>query len=124
MKSDLIKSAKTKLLALGCTTYCTCMRFIADTTTATDLGTNVKSTGKNFLNEITAVYCDSICWLLFIIELLFYFFSKNEKVIGYAQKALVGTVIAYIVLNILNGGPGNVIQNTVDSIQGWMGGVG
>lgn len=124
MCNNFFKSAKAKLLALYCVASTTCMTFLADAKAATDLGTNIESTGKKFLNEITAVYCNSLGWLVLGISLLIYAFAKDDRVVGYAKKAAWGSVIVYIILIILNGGPGNVIQTTVDSVQGWMGGVG
>ncbi|MEE1256245.1 MAG: hypothetical protein UHN47_07005 [Lachnospiraceae bacterium] len=90
----------------------------------TDLGVSLTDTGNNLLNEITAVYCNSVGWLLFAISLAFYAFSKNEKIIGFAKKGIYGSIIVYIILIILNGGPANVIQNTVDTVTSWAGSVG
>ena len=90
----------------------------------TDLGVALTDTGQNFINEITAVYCNSIGWLLLIISLGFYMFSKNDKVIGYAKKGIYGSLLGYVILIILNGGPANVISKTLDTVTSWAGSVG
>lgn len=98
--------------------------FLATVTAQTDLGQNAIDTSQNLLNEITAVYCNSLGWLLLAISLITLTFSKNDKVLGFAKKGLYGSIIVYIILIILNGGPANVIANTVDTVSSWAGSVG
>lgn len=90
----------------------------------TDLGVALTDTGKSLLSEITAVYCNSVGWLILAISLLTLMFSKNEKLLGFAKKGVYGSIIVYIILIILNGGPANVIRNTVDTVTSWAGSVG
>lgn len=87
---------------------------------ATEVGQNLEKTSKHLLNEVASVYCNSIAWLLIAILLLAWFFSKNEKVIAFAQRGLIGAVVAFIVLKILNSSDANVISNTTDTLTNWM----
>ena len=99
--------------------------YLANTPQAqTDLGVSMTETGKSLLNEITAVYCNSLGWLILAISLLTLMFSKNEKLLGFAKKGVYGSIIVYIILIILNGGPANVIQKTVDTVTSWAGSMG
>ena len=87
---------------------------------ATTLGANIQTTGTNILTEIKDVYCNSLCWLLLAINGCIVFFSKNDKLIGFAKKALWGTVIVYIILQLLTSG--DTLKTTFDEISTWMNG--
>lgn len=88
--------------------------------TETDLGNHLNTTAQKVLAEIKSVYCGSVCWLLFGIELLFMFFSKDDRRVAIAKKALIGCIVAYIVLQILVKGSTGTIGTTVTKLSGWI----
>lgn len=89
---------------------------------STSLGTNLVSASTSLLNEVEGVYCGSLCWLIFGIEVLILCISKNDKVIGVTKRAVIGCIVAYIVLKILVVANGGVIGSTVDTVSGWVNG--
>lgn len=82
---------------------------------------NISKTGSNLLTEISTAYCNSICWLLFMIELCVFAFSKDEKKIALAKKCFIGCLIIYIFFKLI-GTDGGVVGSSVDKISDWMGG--
>lgn len=90
--------------------------------TQTDIGSNINTTAGNFLTEFKEVYCGSLCWLLLGIQVAILFFSKNDKLVAFAKRALVGCIVLYAVLQILTKASGGAIGNTVTTISGWAGG--
>lgn len=119
-----VKNPKLKTLMLRAQTASLC--FLASkgmyyaTSAETDLGQNIETTSGKFLNELAAVYCNSLCWLILGVNLCFLFFSKNDKLIGFAKKAVIGCIAVYVILKILTSGDSNTITNTTDSITNWM----
>ena len=112
-----------KVLTCGVTILVSKFCFYADVPTAqTDLGTNIMSFGSNLLNEIAAVYCGSLCWLAFAIEILVLVFSHNDKALGFAKKALIGCIVVFIVLLILCKPDAGVIGLFTKQIGGWASG--
>lgn len=90
--------------------------------TQTDIGTNINTTAGKFLTEFKEVYCGSLCWLLLGIQVAVIFFSKNDKLVAFAKKALIGCIVLYAVLQILTKASGGAIGSTVTTISGWAGG--
>lgn len=83
----------------------------------TELGQGIETGSKKFVNEISAIYCGSIFMLLLIINVFYLALSKNEKGIGIAKKTLIGIVALYVILKLAGG---SKIQNTMDTISGWV----
>lgn len=86
-----------------------------------EITTNISTTASNLITEIRTAYCNSICWLLFLIELGFYLFSKDEKKIAIAKKCFFGCFIFYVILK-LTGNDGGIIGKSADKVSEWMGG--
>jgi len=87
---------------------------------ATGVGDSLNNGAGQLLNEIARVYCGSVAYLLFAVEILMWLLVKNDKVSGLALKALIGSVIAYIVLKILSSAGGGVIGQTMDEVTDWV----
>lgn len=90
------------------------------TGTQTTLGGNLVNAGNNAIQEIAAVYCGSLCWVLAGIDVIVMAFTKNEKLLTAERIALIAIIVAYIVLKILSSGNGGVIGTTADEITGWL----
>ena len=63
--------------------------------------TNLSTTLSNILSNLSHIYCDSLCWLLFGIQVLILIFSKNEKAIEFAKRSLVVCIILFIVFKFI-----------------------
>ena len=87
---------------------------------ATGVGDSLDNGAANLLQEVARVYCGSVAYLLFAVEILVWLLVKNDKVSGMALKALIGCVIAYIVLKILSSAGGGVIGQTMDEVTEWV----
>lgn len=89
---------------------------------ATDLqiSQNIQNTSSNLLTNISNVYCKSVVWLLFLIELCVYAFSKDDKKIALAKKCFIGCLVVYIFFKLI-GTDGGVVGSTADKIAEWMG---
>ena len=87
---------------------------------ATGVGDSINNGALQLLNEIARVYCGSVAYLLFAIEILVWLLVKNDKVSGMALKALIGCVIAYIVLKVISQASGGVIGQTLDEVTEWV----
>lgn len=90
--------------------------------TETQVGTNFNNVAGKLLSEFKSVYCGSLCWLLFGVQVAILFFSKNDKLVAFAKKALFGCIVLYAVLQILVKSDGGAIGNTVNTISNWAGG--
>lgn len=89
--------------------------------TQLEITQNASTTFTNLLSDLSALYCKSLCWLLFLGELLVYVFSKDDKKIALARKCFYGSVIVYIFFKLV-GTDGGVIASTADKVSDWMGG--
>ena len=94
--------------------------FNANSFSATSVGDSLDNGAGQLLQEIARVYCGSVAYLLFAVEILIWLLVKNDKVSGIALKALIGCVIAYIVLKILSAAGGGVIGQTMDEVTDWV----
>lgn len=81
---------------------------------------NLAKTASNVYTAISTAYCNSICWLLFMVELLVFAFSKDEKKIALSKKCFIGCLIAYVLFKII-GTNGGVLSSSLDKISEWMG---
>lgn len=89
---------------------------------ATGVGDSINNGAAQLLNEIARVYCGSVAYLLFAVEILIWLLVKNDKISGMALKALIGCVIAYIVLKVISAASGGVIGQTLDEVTDWVDG--
>ena len=125
MKQSTTNAIKTKctsaVVKLTAIAYSGCS-MLATVNAETDVGKNVTLGGRKLLNEITAVYCNSLGWLLAAINVAILMFSKNDKAVAFAKKALFGVVAVYIVLKILNTANGGIIGSTTDTMTQWISG--
>lgn len=94
-------------------------RFIYAANADIKLIDNIGKTSSNFLKDVSNVYCKSVVWLLFAIELFVFLFSKDEKKIALAKKCAVGCFIFYIVLKLI-GVDGGIIGTSADKLTEWM----
>lgn len=85
-----------------------------------ELANNLSTTSSNLLRNLSNLYCNSLCWLLFTIQAVILLFSKNEKAIGLAKWSLVGCLIVFVLFKLI-GTDGGIIGNTADSISEWIG---
>lgn len=90
--------------------------------TATSLGKNITSTGKKLLNEIAAVYCESLGWLFLGICVIITFVSKNDKLVAWSKRGIIGAIAIYVILKILVVANGGVIGSTADTFTNWLSG--
>lgn len=91
--------------------------FIASNTA---VGQGVENASKNLLDELEAIYCGSLAWLLFAVNLVWLCLTKNEKVMAVLKKTLIGIIVAYIAIKILAKGNNNSLDRTVNSITNWI----
>lgn len=89
---------------------------------ATDLGNNIMATGSKLLNEVATVYCNSLGWLLLAICIIITFVSKNDKLVGWSKRGIVGAIAIYVILKILVAANGGVIGSTADTLTNWLSG--
>lgn len=89
---------------------------------ATDLGNNIMSTGSKLLNEIATVYCNSLGWLLLAICVIITFVSKNDKLVAWSKRGIIGAIAIYVILKILVAANGGVIGSTADTFTNWLSG--
>lgn len=137
MKGDKLMKLKTRIVKVvtenknkiaKCTSVITAFMlstcyFMASSISAeTDLGKNLENTGKKFLNEFAAVYCNSVGWLLLGVNICILLFSKNDKLVGFAKKAAIGVFILYIILKILIATNAGIIGTTANTVTTWVSG--
>ncbi len=89
-------------------------------TTQTTLGGNLETGASNLIQEVEAIYCGSVAWLLLAINVIILAFSKDEKKLGFAKRAIAVIIVAYIVVKILSSGGGGSIGSTVDEMTEWV----
>lgn len=119
IKTFFNKKTIAELLIIICAySLCIVTMFAAPTTT---LGGNLNTGAYNLIKEIESIYCGSVAWLLLAINILVLAFSKDEKKIGFAKRALAVVVVAYAVIKILASTTGGgAIGSTVDEMTDWV----
>lgn len=90
---------------------------------ATDLeiAQNIGTTSSNILTALSNTYCNSVVWLLFMVELAVFAFSKDEKKMAIAKRCFFGCLAVYIFFKLI-GTNGGVVGSSADKIANWMGG--
>lgn len=88
---------------------------------ATDIANNLTTTGTNVLQDMAGIYMHSLFPLFGFIAVMLAFFSKNDKIVGYAKKAGVGCFVVYIIAVIISANPAyNIFTRTADTVSGWI----
>lgn len=85
----------------------------------TAVGQGINNASKNIVSEIAAVYCGSLAFLFFAIDVCVLALCKNEKVIGAAKIGLIVIPLAYVVLKMAAAGNNGAIGKTMENISNW-----
>ena len=88
---------------------------------ATNIANNLTTTGTNVLQDMAGIYMHSLFPLFGFIAAMLAFFSKNDKIVGYAKKAGGGCFVVYIIAVIISANPAyNIFTRTADTVSGWI----
>ena len=86
----------------------------------TELGKSIEKGSTNLLQEVEGIFCGSLAYLLFAIEIAVFLISKNDKAKRASVVSAIGTVVAYIVLKVLASSGGGAIGKTMDEMTEWV----
>lgn len=88
---------------------------------ATDIANNLTTAGTNVLQDIAGIYMNSLFTLIGSISIGFAYFSHNDKIVGYAKKAAIGSFVVYVIAVIISANPTyNIFTRTADTVSGWI----
>lgn len=101
------------------TVMCFSFSFFLASGPTTAVGQGINNASKNIVSEIASVYCGSLAFLFFAIDICVLALCKNEKVIGAAKIGLIAIPIAYVVLKMAAAGTGGSLGQTMENISNW-----
>ena len=80
-----------------------------------DLAQKTNTGVMSFINTIADIYCNSVFFLLLLINVGILLISKNDKVVGASKKTLIGLIVFYILLKMF-GTDGSMFSNFIETI--------
>lgn len=86
-----------------------------------EIAQNIGNTSSNLLTAFSTTYCNSVVWLLFMVELFVFLFSHDEKKLAIAKRCFFGCLVVYVFFKLI-GTNGGIVGTSADKIANWLGG--